>query len=91
MVHCEATGDGGLYFSCTLPNLIMGSVGAGKGNDMVEDCLREMGCKEERAPGENARRLAGICAGVVLCGELSLMAAQTNPGELVRTHMDMER
>jgi len=50
-----------------------------------------MGCQDERAPGDNARRLAGICAGVVLCGELSLLAAQTNPGELVRTHMELER
>lgn len=90
MVHAEARGND-LYFSCTLPNLIMGSVGAGKGNDVIEDNLREMGCKEERAPGDNARRLAGICAGVVLCGELSLLAAQTNPGELVRTHMELER
>ena len=90
IVHCEARGED-LYFSCTLPNLIMGSVGAGKGNDQVEEHLREMGCKVDRDAGENARRLAAICAGVVLCGELSLMAAQTNPGELVQTHMDMER
>jgi hydroxymethylglutaryl-CoA reductase (NADPH) len=90
IVHCEARGED-LYFSCTLPNLIMGSVGSGKGNDAVEEHLRLMGCKEDGEPGENARRLAGICAGVVLCGELSLMAAQTNPGELVQTHMDLER
>ena len=90
IVHCEARGED-LYFSCTLPNLIMGSVGAGKGNDQVEENLRQMGCKEDREPGDNARRLAAICAGVVLCGELSLLAAQTNPGELVQTHMDLER
>ncbi|WP_371812003.1 hydroxymethylglutaryl-CoA reductase [Ruegeria sp. R13_0] len=90
IVHCEARGED-LYFSCTLTNLIVGSVGAGKGNEQVEENLRLMGCKEEREAGENARRLAGICAGAVLCGELSLMAAQTNPGELVRTHMELER
>lgn len=89
-VHCEARGED-LYFSCTLPNLIVGSVGAGKGNDVVEDNLTKLGCKAEAEPGANARRLAAICAGVVLCGELSLLAAQTNPGELVQTHMDMER
>ncbi|MCV6593504.1 MAG: hydroxymethylglutaryl-CoA reductase [Silicimonas sp.] len=89
-VQCEARGED-LYFACTLPNLIMGSVGAGKGGSEVDDALAQMGCRAEGAPGENARRLAGICAGVVLCGELSLMAAQTNPGELVRTHMEMER
>jgi hydroxymethylglutaryl-CoA reductase (NADPH) len=90
IVHCEARGED-LYFSCTLPNLIVGSVGAGKGNDQVEENLRQMGCKDDRDAGGNARRLAGICAGAVFCGELSLLAAQTNPGELVQTHMDMER
>lgn len=89
-VHCEDRGDS-LYFACTLPNLIMGSVGSGKGNPQVEEHLEQLGCKEERTPGDNARRLAAICAGAVLCGELSLLAAQTNPGELVRTHMEMER
>ena len=90
VVHCEARGED-LYFSCTLPNVIIGSVGAGKVNEQMDDVLERMGCREDRAPGDNARRLAGICAGVVLCGELSLLAAQTVPGELVRTHMDLER
>jgi len=27
----------------------------------------------------------------VLCGELSLLAAQTNPGELMRAHIQLER
>ncbi len=90
IVHCEARGED-LYFSCTLPNLIVGSVGAGKGSELVEDNLRQMGCKDDRPDGDNGRRLAGICAGVVLCGELSLLAAQTVPGELVRTHMGLER
>ncbi|MEM8803401.1 MAG: hydroxymethylglutaryl-CoA reductase [Pseudomonadota bacterium] len=90
MVHCEAR-DGDLYFSCTLPNLIIGSVGAGKDIPEIQENLDKMGCMAERGLHENARRLAGICAGVVLCGELSLLAAQTNPGELVRTHMALER
>jgi hydroxymethylglutaryl-CoA reductase (NADPH) len=83
--------DGDLYFSCTLPNLIVGSVGNGKGIDFVEDNLRQLGCKEVREPGANARRLAAICAATVLCGELSLMAAQTNPGELMEAHIKLER
>lgn len=90
MVHCEARPDC-LYFSCTLPNLIVGSVGNGKGLDQVEDHLERLGCRDPRDPGENGRRLAAICAATVLCGELSLMAAQTNPGELMRTHTKMER
>lgn len=90
IVHCEARPDS-LYFSCTLPNLIVGSVGNGKGIDVIEDNLAKLGCREDRPAGENGRRLAAICAATVLCGELSLMAAQTNPGELMRTHAKMER
>jgi len=89
-VHCEAREDS-LYFSCTLPNLIVGSVGSGKTNAQVEDHLQQMGCRKKRAPGDNARRLAALCAATVLCGELSLMAAQTNPGELMRAHLMLER
>lgn len=83
--------DGDLYFSATLPNLIVGSVGNGKDLEFVEDTLARLGCREEREPGDNARRLAGICAASVWCGELSLMAAQTNPGELMNSHVAIER
>lgn len=83
--------DGDLYFSCTLPNLIVGSVGNGKGLPGVEEALTRLGCREEREPGANARRLAVLAAASVLCGELSLLAAQTNPGELMRSHVVLER
>ena len=90
-VLAEVRKDEGLYFSCTLPNLIVGTVGNGKGLPFVEENLRELGCLEPRAPGQNARRLALICAATVLCGELSLLAAQTNPGELMAAHLRLER
>jgi hydroxymethylglutaryl-CoA reductase (NADPH) len=90
-VLAEARGDDGLYFSCTLPNLIVGTVGNGKGLPFVEENLRDLGCLEPREPGANARRLALICAATVLCGELSLLAAQTNPGELMAAHLRLER
>jgi hydroxymethylglutaryl-CoA reductase (NADPH) len=32
-----------------------------------------------------------MIAAAVLCGELSLLAAQTNPGELMRSHIALER
>ncbi|GHI90298.1 hydroxymethylglutaryl-CoA reductase [Streptomyces xanthophaeus] len=83
--------DGDLYFSCTLPNLIVGTVGNGKGLGFVETNLTRLGCKDDREPGANARRLAVIGAATVLCGELSLLAAQTNPGELMRSHIQLER
>lgn len=90
IVHAEVRGDD-LYFSCTVPNLIMGTVGNGKGLSFVEDNLTALGCKDARASGDNAKRLAAICAATVLCGELSLLAAQTNPGELMAAHLKLER
>ena len=86
----EARGEE-LVFSVTLPNLIVGTVGNGKGLPFMEENLRELGCLEAREPGANARRLALICAATVLCGELSLLAAQTNPGELMAAHLRLER
>lgn len=83
--------DDDLYFSVTLPNIILGTVGSGKTFDFVRENLRQMGCLEEREPGQNARRLAILCASAVLCGELSLLAAQTNPGELMKSHVKFER
>ena len=89
-VHAEMRGDS-LYFSATVPNIIVGTVGSGKNQDFIRSNLERMGCLKDREPGQNARRLAVICAAAVLCGELSLMAAQTNPGELMRAHVKMER
>ncbi len=83
--------DGDLYFSVTLPNLIMGTVGNGKGLDFVLENMERMGLTEPREPGENSKRLACLCAAQVLCGELSLLAAQTNPGELMDAHRRIER
>jgi hydroxymethylglutaryl-CoA reductase (NADPH) len=90
IVHAEAR-DGDLYFSCTLPNIIVGTVGAGKNLGFVRENLAHMGCLEERPPGDNAKRLAVIAAAAVLCGELSLLAALTNPGELMEAHTRLER
>ncbi len=82
---------GDLYFSCTLPNLIVGTVGNGKHQSFVDENLTRLGCRSARQDGDNARRLAVIAAATVLCGELSLMAAQTNRGELMRSHTRFER
>ncbi|MGA0332840.1 MAG: hydroxymethylglutaryl-CoA reductase [Kiritimatiellia bacterium] len=90
ITHCENR-DGDLYFSLTLPNLIVGSVGNGKGLPFVEQNLQRLGCREQREPGENAARLAVLCAATAWCGELSLMAALTQPGELMRAHEKWER
>lgn len=90
LVYAEARNDD-LYFSVTLPNIIVGTVGNGKTYDFVRENLKMMGCLEKREPGQNARRLAIIVAAAVLCGELSLLAALTNPGELMESHVKFER
>ncbi len=90
IVHAETRGED-LYFSTTLPNIIVGTVGAGKNLEFVRNNLEELGCCASRPSGGNARRLAAIAAACVLCGELSLLAAQTNPGELMQAHTRLER
>jgi len=88
----ETTDGGDLRFSCTLPNLIVGTVGNGKHLPFAAETMSRLDCAREGvADGANARQLARICAATVLCGELSLLAAQTNPGELMAAHLKIER
>lgn len=88
--YAEVRGDN-LYFSVTIPNIIVGTVGNGKNLPFAQEALERLGCLEKRPPGHNSRRLAEIAAATVLCGEINLLAAQTKPGELVRSHMALER
>lgn len=81
----------GLYFAVTLPNIIIGAVGSGKDLDWVQENLNELGCLKKGDHNFNAHILAVVTAAIVLCGELSLLAAQTIPGELMRSHLAIER
>lgn len=90
IVHCEMQNDD-LYFSVSLPNIIVGTIGNGKGLDFVQKNLESMGLTENAEPGKNARKLAIIAAATVLCGELSLLGAIANPGELMQSHVAIER
>lgn len=89
-VHAEERG-GDLYFSCTLPNVIVGTAGAGKDLPFAAENLELLGCAGPAEPGAQARRLAALAGATVLCGELSLLAALTNPGELMDAHTRIER
>ncbi len=89
-VHSELRGED-LYFSVNIPNIILGTVGNGKELPFVTENLTQMHCLEPGLPGFNARKLAIILAATVWCGEISLLAAQTNPGELMRAHELFER
>lgn len=90
IVYAECR-EGDLYFSVTLPNLIVGSVGNGKHHPFVKEVLQQIGCTVERNAGDNAKRLSLIAAATVFAGELSLLAAQTNQGELMESHLKLER
>lgn len=83
--------SGDLYFSVTMPNIIVGTVGGLKQQDHFQQIFERMGCVGAKAVSHPARRLAECTAASVWAGELSLLAAQTNPGELVRAHMTLER
>ncbi|OAJ35480.1 hydroxymethylglutaryl-CoA reductase [Piscirickettsia salmonis] len=92
ITHVDLLADGSLHFSVNLPNIIVGTVGNGKHHEFVTENLTLLGCNNPEAPaGANRRRLAMIIGATVLCGELSLMAALTNPGELMHSHVVFER
>ncbi|ODN44097.1 hydroxymethylglutaryl-CoA reductase [Piscirickettsia litoralis] len=92
LTHVDVLADGALHFSVNLPNIIVGTVGNGKHHEFVTDNLNALGCNDSEAEaGVNRRRLAMIIGATVLCGELSLMAALTNPGELMHSHVVFER
>ncbi|MCD8519486.1 MAG: hypothetical protein LRY24_01100 [Erysipelotrichaceae bacterium] len=76
-----------LIFTVTLPNIIVGTVGHGKDVSDANLAMQAMGC----TGSDGASRMAHIAAALVLCGELSLMSALSNPHELTRAHQSIER
>jgi hydroxymethylglutaryl-CoA reductase (NADPH) len=86
ITHCEVRNDA-LYFSVSLPNIIVGSVGHGKDALDATKNLESINVKDEFG----SQKLAQIAAALVLCGELSLMAALTNTNELTQSHKRIER
>lgn len=78
-----------LYFSVSIPNIIVGTVGNGKQLDFALQNLTSLKCNP--SDEGSAQRLAAIIGVAVLCSELSLIAAQVNQGELMRSHISLER
>jgi hydroxymethylglutaryl-CoA reductase (NADPH) len=78
----EPTDDGAdLYISCSMPSIEVGTVGGGThlpAQSACLDLLRVRGASEQ-SPGRNAEKLAEIVCAGVLAGELSLMAALSDP------------
>ncbi len=82
----EVTQDGGLYASVTLPGIMVGTVGGGTGLPTQKACLELMGL----AGSGKARALAEVCAGLLLAGELSIIAA-LGAGHFARAHRKLAR
>ncbi|MGB0838918.1 MAG: hydroxymethylglutaryl-CoA reductase [Chitinophagales bacterium] len=71
IVYCELTPEKDLYFSITIPSLIVATYGGGTSLATQKECLELMGCY-----GKNGvYKFAEIVAGVVLAGEISLASA----------------
>ena len=75
-----------LYFSVTLPNLIVGTVGGGTYLPTAAESLELLGC---RGNGK-AAKFAELCAAVVLAGELALCGALAG-GSFAQAHASMGR
>lgn len=71
VIYTELTEHDDLYFSITIPSLIVATYGGGTGLPTQRECLEMMGCWGEG----KVFKLAEIVAATVLAGELSLACA----------------
>ncbi|HVO46666.1 MAG TPA: hydroxymethylglutaryl-CoA reductase [Steroidobacteraceae bacterium] len=81
LTRVERTRTGELYFSITLPNLIVGTVGGGTYLPTAEECLSMLGC----SGGGLVQKFAEICAVVALAGEIALVGAMA-AGQFASAH-----
>jgi hydroxymethylglutaryl-CoA reductase (NADPH) len=82
----ELRADGGLYAAVTVPGIMVGTVGGGTGLPTQRACLELMGL----AGAGHAAALAEVCAGLLLAGELSIIAALA-AGHFARAHRKLAR
>jgi hydroxymethylglutaryl-CoA reductase (NADPH) len=80
-VDAELTGEGDLYVSARLPNLVVGTVGGGTHLPTQTECLRLLGC----VGAGTARKFAEIVGATALAGELAIYAALAN-GRFIEAH-----
>lgn len=78
--------NGDLYFSVTLPDVPVATIGGGTSIETAKECLEIMGAYGN----EKVFKFAEIIAGTVLAGELSLLGALA-AGHLARAHKDLGR
>lgn len=82
----ELNNEGGLYAAVTLPSVMVGTVGGGTGLPSQRACLELMGLYGSG----NSSALAEVCAGLLLAGELSIIAALAT-GDFTRAHKKLAR
>jgi hydroxymethylglutaryl-CoA reductase (NADPH) len=78
--------DGDLYFSVTLPDVPVATIGGGTRLETARECLEIMDAHGSGKVG----KFSEILAGAVLAGELSLMGALA-AGHLARAHKELGR
>lgn len=78
--------DGRVFFSVTMPNIVVGSVGGGTGLPSQAGALGIMGLKGEG----KAAALAEVVGALCLCGEISIIAAIA-AGHFTRAHAKLAR
>lgn len=87
----EAREDGAVYASVYLPAVPLGAVGGGTSLATQGEALEILGVRPDpEEPGTAVRRLGEILGGVVLAGEVSLMAAFTSR-DLASAHEKLGR
>ena len=82
----EPAADGALYASVTLPNVMVGTVGGGTHLPSAKACLDLLGLA---GPGR-AHAFAEVVTGIVLAGELSIIAALVSD-DFARAHEGLAR
>lgn len=86
IVYVDLLDNGDLYWSITLPSLIVASYGGGTGLATQRESLEMLDCYGDG----KVMKLAEICAATVLAGELSLAAAVL-AGDWVSSHDELGR
>ena len=82
----EINNEGGLYAAVTLPSVMVGTVGGGTSLPSQRACLELMGL----SGSGNSGALAEVCAGLLLAGELSIIAALAT-GDFTKAHKKLAR
>lgn len=79
--YTEVLDNGDLYWSWTMPSIIVATFGGGTGLPTQRECLQMLDCVGK----DKARKLAEIAAGLVAAGDVSIANAVVS-GEFVDSH-----